>query len=46
LNFGIPIAKGKTNGQLYLTGEGRLFLNELDEVDSNYMFWGGLRYHF
>jgi hypothetical protein len=46
LNFGVPIAKGKTNGQLYLTGEGRLMLDELDDADSNYMFWGGLRYHF
>ena len=46
LNFGIPIAKGKTSGQLYLSGEGRLFLNELDEIDNNYQVWGGLRYHF
>jgi len=26
--------------------EGRLFLNELDDVSNNYQFWGGLRFTF
>ena len=26
--------------------EGRLFFDELDNIDNNYQFWGGLRYVF
>ena len=33
-------------GRLFLTGETRLFLDDLDEIDNNYMFWGGLRYQW
>jgi hypothetical protein len=36
--------KTASDGKVFLTGEGRLFLNDLDDVDSNYMFWGGIRY--
>ena len=35
-----------SDGKLFLTGEARLFLDELDEIDNNYMFWGGLRYEW
>ena len=44
INFGVPILKSASDGELFLTGETRLFLDELDEIDNNYMFWGGLRY--
>jgi hypothetical protein len=44
LNFGVPIWRSASNGRLYFTGEGRLFLDELEEVDNNYMAWAGLRY--
>ena len=46
INFGVPIWKSTTDGRLFLTGETRLFLDDLDEVDNNYMFWGGLRYQW
>ncbi len=47
LNFGVPIWKSSTTeGRLFLTGESRLFLDDLDEIDNNYMFWGGLRYQW
>ena len=44
LNFGVPIWGTVGDDRLYFTGEGRLFLDELDEVDNNYMAWAGLRY--
>lgn len=44
LNFGVPIWGSVGNDRLYFTGEGRLFLDSLDEVDNNYMAWAGLRY--
>ena len=47
INFGVPIWKSSTTeGRLFLTGETRLFLDDLDEIDNNYMFWGGLRYQW
>ena len=42
----MPIFKSQSDGKLFLTGESRLFLDDLDEIDSNYMFWGGLRYEW
>jgi hypothetical protein len=44
LNFGVPIWGTVGDDRLYFTGEGRLFLDELGEVDNNYMAWAGLRY--
>ena len=46
INFGVPIFKSQSDGKLFLTGESRLFLDDLDEIDNNYMFWGGLRYEW
>lgn len=46
INFGVPIMRSASDGKLFLTGEGRLFLNEINEIDNNYMFWGGLRYEW
>jgi hypothetical protein len=46
INFGVPIWASSDEGRLYLTGEARLFLDEIDEIDNNYMFWGGLRYQW
>ena len=46
VHFGVPIWQAADEGRLLLTGEGRLFLDELDEIDNNYMFWGGLRYQW
>jgi len=31
---------------VYFIGEGRLFFDNIDSVDNNYNFWGGIRIHF
>jgi hypothetical protein len=42
LHFGVPLG----THPVYFIGEGRLFLNEIDDVSNNYQVWGGLRIHF
>jgi hypothetical protein len=32
--------------ELHFLVQGRLFLDKLDDVQSNYQFWGGLRFYF
>lgn len=44
IHAGREIFRSANDHRLLLVGEGRLFLNKLDEVDNNYQFWGGLRY--
>jgi hypothetical protein len=45
LHFGVPLNKGSRT-PIYFLGEGRLFFDNIDNVDNNYMFWGGIRIHF
>jgi hypothetical protein len=47
LGGGVPIAKysdGKARALFVV--EGRLFFDELDNMDDNYQFWAGVRYLF
>ena len=47
LHGGVPITKYPDGrGRLLFVVEGRLFFDELDAIDNNYQFWGGLRYRF
>jgi len=43
-HFGREVYRATNDNKLLLIGEGRLFLNDLDQVDNAYQFWGGLRY--
>ncbi len=45
LHFGIPIGHNPKH-PVYFIGEGRLFFDNIDSVDNNYNFWGGIRIHF
>lgn len=44
VHFGREIYRAANENKLLLIGEGRLFLNEVDNVDNAYQFWGGVRY--
>ena len=46
VHFGVPVWKGAAQRALFLVGEGRVFFDQISDVDSNYMFWGGLRFRF
>lgn len=47
LHAGMPLTKyADERARLLFVIEGRLFLNELDNIDNNYQFWGGFRYVF
>ncbi|MGE3707748.1 MAG: hypothetical protein AB7I13_20930 [Vicinamibacterales bacterium] len=46
VDFGILLKEYANTNKLYFTGEGRLFMNQMDDVANNYQFWGGLRYIF
>jgi len=46
VHFGIPISGKNGPPTLYFIGEGRLFMNEFDDIANNYQFWGGIRYVF
>jgi hypothetical protein len=45
VHFGIPLGHHPTH-PVYFIGEGRLFFDNIDSVDNNYNFWGGIRIHF
>jgi hypothetical protein len=45
VHFGVPLNKGSKT-PVYFLGEGRLFFDNIDNIDNNYMFWGGIRVHF
>lgn len=44
LHFGVPLGKHKV--QPYFLTEGRIFLDNADDVRNNYQFWAGVRLHF
>jgi hypothetical protein len=46
LDFGILLREYQNTNKLYFTGEGRMFMNQMDDLANNYQFWGGLRYIF
>jgi len=45
IHFGIPLGHHPSR-PVYFIGEGRLFFDNIDSVDNNYNFWGGIRIHF
>jgi hypothetical protein len=45
LHVGVPLGNESLH-KVYIVGEGRLFLNRLDDVGNNYQFWGGVRIDF
>jgi hypothetical protein len=45
IHFGVPLWREDVRKLLFAV-EGRLFLNEIDNIEDNYQFWGGLRYQF
>ena len=46
MHFGIPLWKGADANALFFVTEGRVFFDRLSDIDSNYQFWGGLRFLF
>ncbi|MGE0362588.1 MAG: hypothetical protein AB7H93_05645 [Vicinamibacterales bacterium] len=46
LHFGIPLWKAADQRTLYFVTEGRVFFDRASDIDSNYQFWGGLRFLF
>lgn len=45
LHLGLPIAP-RARFPVFFLVEGRVFLDSLDDIDNNYMFWGGVRVRF
>jgi hypothetical protein len=45
LHFGIPLGNHPSH-PVYFVGQGRLFLDNADDVKNNYLVWGGVRVHF
>jgi len=45
LHFGVPLGDHPSH-PVYFVGEGRLFLNHMDDIQNNYQFWVGVRVHF
>ena len=46
VHFGLPLWKGDDQKTLFFVTEGRVLLRKASDIDSNYQFWGGLRYLF
>lgn len=46
VHFGIPLWKAADQRTLYFVTEGRVFFDRASDIDSNYQFWGGLRFLF
>lgn len=46
VHFGLPLWKGDDKKTLFFVTEGRVLLRKASDIDSNYQFWGGLRYLF
>lgn len=43
--FGRELMRTQSDsGRLFFVGQGRLFLDEVDDASNNYQFWGGVRY--
>ena len=45
VHFGLPVAD-QLRFPIYFLVEGRLFLDNVDDIDNNYQFWGGFRVRF
>jgi hypothetical protein len=45
VHFGVPLNKD-AKVPVFFIGEGRLFFDNIDQADSNYSFWAGVRVHF
>ncbi|MEO7133363.1 MAG: hypothetical protein ABI024_04005 [Vicinamibacterales bacterium] len=43
LQFGVPLT---ASNRVYFIGQGRMFLDDADDVRNNYLVWGGVRVHF
>lgn len=43
LQFGVPLT---ASNRVYFVGQGRLFLDHADDVQNNYLVWGGVRVRF
>lgn len=43
LQFGVPLS---ANHPVYFIGQGRMFLDNADDVQNNYLVWGGVRVKF
>ena len=47
VHFGVPLKPRPANPPTwYFIGEGRLFMDQFDDIANNYQFWGGVRYVF
>jgi nucleoid-associated protein YgaU len=46
VHFGIPLWKAADQKALFFVTEGRVFFDRASDIDSNYQFWGGLRFLF
>ena len=46
VHFGIPLWKAADQKTLFFVTEGRVFFDRASDIDSNYQFWGGLRFLF
>jgi len=46
VHFGVPLNQDGAKVPVYFIGEGRLFFDNIDDVDNNYQFWGGIRLVF
>ena len=42
LHFGVPLSKG-SRYPIHFIAEGRLFFDHADDIQSNYLVWGGVR---
>jgi hypothetical protein len=45
VHVGLPVAD-QIRFPIYFLLEGRLFLDNADDIDNNYQFWGGIRIRF
>jgi hypothetical protein len=43
LQFGVPLT---ASNRVYFIGQGRMFLDHADDVQNNYLVWGGVRVRF
>jgi hypothetical protein len=46
VHLGLPLWRGADQRAMFFVTEGRVFFDRISDVDSNYMFWGGLRFRF
>jgi hypothetical protein len=44
LHFGLPVVKDRSYS-LFFIGEGRVFFDNVGDIENNYQFWAGLRLH-